>query len=137
MQINLIQNDSLKTALIRYYDINWSESGVAVLENTYRTNLRGKMPHDVQNKIRLACGDIYVKTRNSYMPTLPDQCTITLDYTLAQSVVEQLSKDESLKNDLRYLIGNESGKLNDLTATLLQLEELTVLLENITHDKIL
>ncbi|WGK65154.1 DUF6090 family protein [Croceiramulus getboli] len=136
-QINLIQNDSLKTALIRYYDVNWAESGVAVLENTYRTNLRGKMPHHIQNKIRLACGDFYVKTRNSYLVVLPEQCAIELDYTLARSVVEQLRKDESLKNDLRYLVGNEAGKLNDVNATLMQLEELTVLLEDLTHDQVL
>ncbi|PNQ72174.1 hypothetical protein C1T31_12670 [Hanstruepera neustonica] len=133
-QINLIQNDSLKTALIRYYDINWSESGVAKLENTYRKNLRGKMPDDIQSKIRLVCGDTYVKTRNSYLPKLPDDCSIDLDYVLAKSVVEELSQDESLINDLRYLIGNEAGKLNDLTATKIQLESLIVILKNINND---
>ena len=136
-QINLIKNDSLKIALIRYYDLDWSESGVANLENTYRKNLRGKMPSAIQDKIRLACGDIYVKTGNSYLSSLPKECEITLDYNLAKSVVEELRKDESLKNDLRYLIGNESGKLNDLTVTILQLEELIKLLEKINNDKIL
>ncbi|KAA2216736.1 hypothetical protein [Maribacter flavus] len=133
-QINLIQNDSIKTALIRYYDIEWSESGVAVLENTYRKNLRGKMPDDVQAKIRSACGDTYVKTGNSYFPKLPKECNIQLDHNYAKSVVEALLKDESLKNDLRYLIGNEEGKQNDLMSTMVQLENLNMLLEGINND---
>lgn len=133
-QINLIQDDFLKTALIRYYDINWSESGVAKLENTYRKNLRGKMPDDIQSLIRLKCGDIYVKTRNTYLSTLPTECHIELQYDVAKSVVEELRQDESLKNDLRYLIGNEAGKLNDLTTTKTQLEELILLLENVIND---
>ena len=133
-QINLIQNDSLKTALIRYYDIEWSESGIAKLENTYRKNLRGKMPNDIQTKIRTACGDNYVKTRNTYLPKLPKTCHIELDYNLAKTVVDELRKDDSLKHDLRYLIGNEAGKTNDLMATKVQLENLYMLLENINHD---
>ena len=133
-QINLIQNDSLKTALIRYYDVEWSESGVAILENTYRKNLRGKMPDDIQTKIRESCGDIYKKTGNSYLTKLPKKCTIQMDDNIAKSVVEELRKDESLKNDLRYLIGNEAGKANDLMTTITQLEGLSLLLENVDHD---
>jgi hypothetical protein len=133
-QINLIQNDSLKTALIRYYEVDWSESGVFQLENKYRENLRGKMPDEIQTQIRLNCGDIYVKTRNSYLMTLPDICDINLDSKIAQSVVEELRKDESLKKDLRYLIGNESGKLNDLKTVNMQLDGLNMLLEAISKD---
>ena len=48
-----------------------------------------------------------------------------------------LRNDESLKEDLRYLIGNEKGKLADITATIEQLENLISQLEKITNDKIL
>jgi len=133
-QINLIQNGNLKTALIRYYDINWSETGTFKLENKYRENLRGKMPDDIQTQIRSKCGDIFVKISNSYLMTLPDNCNINLDLKIAISVVEKLRKDESLKKDLLYLIGNEAGKLNDLTVVQVQLDNLNILLNDINNN---
>ncbi|MFT4661353.1 MAG: hypothetical protein ACI8XB_001629 [Patiriisocius sp.] len=65
------------------------------------------------------------------MMTLPDKCDINLNPKIAKAVVEELRNDESLKKDLRYLIGNEEGKLNDLSPTQLQLERLNILLEEI------
>ena len=89
------------------------------------------MPDDIQTEIRSKCGDIYVKSRNSYLLTLPSNCTVNIDSKIAEAVVEELRKDESLKKDLRYLIGNEAGKLNDLFAVKLQLDNLEILLEKI------
>lgn len=136
-QINLIQNDSLKTALIRFYEIDWTDSGVFKLENAYRANLRRKMPDTIQTEIRLKCNDIYIKIRNSFQTSLPKTCEVDIDANVAQSIVNVLRNDESLKEDLRYLIGNEKGKLADITATIEQLENLISQLENITNDKIL
>jgi len=133
-QINLIQNDILKTSLIRYYETDWSEVGVFILENKYRENLRSKMPDEIQTLIRSKCGDIFVKTSYSFLMTLPDKCEINIDPKTAKSVVEDLRNDESLKKDLRYLIGNEVGKLNDLSPIQVQLERLTLLLEEIDND---
>ena len=95
------------------------------------------MPDEIQTEIRSNCGDLYIKTRNSYLTSLPTVCEIRIDPTIAKSVVEELSKDESLKNDLRYLIGNEVGKSNDLNPIMVQLDKLILLLENINNDKIL
>ena len=133
-QINLLQNDSIKTALIRYYDTEWSESGTFTFENKYRENLRGKMPDDIQTQIRLNCGDIYLKKGHSYLISLPDKCNIDLDLNIAKSVINELRMDESLKKDLRYLIGNEEGKLNDLKPVQKQLNNLISLLEEINND---
>ena len=133
-QINLIQNDSLKTALIRYYETNWSESGVFILENKYRENLRSKMPNDIQAQIRSKCGDVYVKSNYSYLMTLPNKCDINLDPKIAKAAIDELRNDESLKKDLRYLIGNEEGKINDLSPIQVQLERLNILLEEINND---
>jgi hypothetical protein len=130
-QINLIQNDNLKTALIRYYEGDWSQTGVFELENKYRENLRSKMPNEIQTEIRLKCGDIYVKNSYSYILTLPDKCEINLDPEIAKAAVDVLANDESLKNDLRYLIGNEAGKINDLAPVRVQLDRLSMLLEDI------
>jgi hypothetical protein len=133
-QINLIQNDSLKTALIRYYDTEWSETGVFILENKYRENLRGKMPDEIQTQIRLNCGDVYLKNGYSFLISLPNECSIEIDNKIAKSVVEELRKDESLKKDLRYLIGNETGKINDLKPVQKQLNSIILLLEEINND---
>ena len=133
-QINLIQNDSLKTALIRYYDVNWSQIGVFKLKNKYRENLRGKMPDEIQAQIRLKCGDVYEKYSESYLISLPNKCNIDLDLEIAKSVVEELRKDQSLKKDLRYLISNEVGKSNDLKPIQAQINSLKNLLEEINDD---
>ena len=136
-QINLIQNDSLKTALIRYYEVDWTNAGLFELENTYRDNVRRKIPSDIQAEISSKCGDLYIKHTNAYQTYLPENCEIAIDYNLTKSVVANLIKDESLKEDLRYLIGNEKGKLNELEFSLEQLNNLLSQLEEINYDKIL
>lgn len=133
-QINLIQNEKLKTALIRYYEIDWTSSGVFNLENKYRENLRSKMPDVIQTEIRAKCNDIYIKSRNGYQTALPKNCEFSIDYNLAKSVVETLSQDESLKKDLRYLIGNETGKVNDLNIIKIQLNDLIELLQSLVLE---
>lgn len=134
-QINLIQNERLKNALIRYYGADWSQTGVFILENKYRENLRGKMPDEIQTQIRLNCGDIYIKNGFSYLISLPNKCSIELDPKIATSVVEELRNDGSLKKDLRYLIGNEMGKINDLKPVQKQLNEIIILLKEIISDQ--
>ncbi|WCO00448.1 DUF6090 family protein [Psychroserpens ponticola] len=135
-QINLIQNDRLKTALIRYYEVDWTESILFKLTNSYRKNLRGKMPDPIQTEIRSKCGDIFIKYKKGYgfEVVLPKTCEVDIDATFAQSVVDVLSKDESLKKDLRYLIGNESSKLQSINAVIVQLEDLISQLETINID---
>lgn len=134
-QINLLQNDKLKSTLMRYYETDWMETGVFKLINRYRENLRGKMPDAIQTAIRSSCGDIYTKTRDSYLTSLPTSCDPTIEATFAASVVSELRTDESLKEDLRYLIGNEMGKQVDVSTAIRQLEEVITLLEKITHGK--
>jgi hypothetical protein len=133
-QINLIQNDSLKTALIRYYEIDWTEAIIFILANKYRENLRGLMPYDIQTEIRSKCGDIYIKYENNYVISLPKTCEVIIDPNVAKSVVEVLIKDESLKKDLRYLIGNETGKLKEAKTIKELLNNLISQLENINND---
>lgn len=123
-RINLIRNDSLKTALIRYYEITWTETAMYQIPNNYRENLRSKMPDFIQTEIRSECGDRYVKLRSVYDVALPKSCVINIDSAIAQNVVRNLRKDESLKMDLRVLIGNENSKLEVIKSVKRQLEEL-------------
>jgi len=131
-QINLIQNDSLKTALMRYYEVNWTESAMFKLENKYRENLRGKMPNDIQTEIRSKCGDVFIKIRNGYEVYLQENCKVDIDTILALSVVKNLKVDGSLKKDLRYLIGNESSKIQNMNNSIEQLDGVIFQLEKET-----
>ncbi|MFC3879845.1 DUF6090 family protein [Algoriphagus namhaensis] len=130
-QINLIQNENLKTSLIRYYQVDWSDGGIFSLENPYRKNLRGKMPDGIQSEIRANCNDIYLRSDKDLLFALPENCEITIDPNYAKSVVAELRQDESLKKDLRYIIGNEAGKQNDLQTEVIKLEELKALIESL------
>ncbi|MDT0558254.1 DUF6090 family protein [Ichthyenterobacterium sp. W332] len=116
-QINLIQNETFKTAIIRYYEADWTETEVMKIPNNYRTNLRGKMPDDVQSEIRANCDDIYIKIRESIEVALPENCTISLETNYALQVVNQLKADSSLKKDLRFLIGNVEAKLKSINSS--------------------
>ncbi len=133
-QINLIQNDSLKTALIRYYEIEWPEIDVFKIPNNYRENLRGKMPNIIQTEIRTKCGDVYYKIRKGFEVALPKTCEVDIEIDVAQPVVEFLRNDESLKMDLRYLIGNENAKIKYMNSTKRQLEDLIALFENLGNN---
>jgi hypothetical protein len=128
-QINLIADDALKTAIIRYYELNWTETHWFTATNTYRINIRSKMPDYIQSEIRSNCGDIYVKIRESIEITLPKTCDIDISPEVAQPIVNLLKADEGLKNDLRFLSGNLEGELQDLFQVKEQLEELIQLFD--------
>ena len=123
-QINLVKNETFKTAIIRYYEANWTETEVTKIPNTYRTNLRGKMPDDVQSEIRAKCDDVYIKIRQSIEVALPEHCTIHLDTSYARQVVNQLKEDGSLKKDLRFLIGNVEAKLKNINSSKDELQDI-------------
>ncbi len=133
-QINLIQNNSLKTALIRYYEVDWPETSVFKLPNKYRENLRGKMPDVIQTEIRSKCGDVYIKIRKGYEVALPKTCEVDIAVNLARPVVEFLRNDESLIKDLRYLKGNEDAKILHMNSVKGQLQDLISQLENMNND---
>jgi hypothetical protein len=129
-QINLLEDDDLKTAMIRYYEIDWTETGVFKEVNNYRANIRGKMPDYIQTEIRSKCGDIYVKIRKSIEIALPKTCDINVSPAVAQPIVDLIKTDETLKKDLRFLLGNQDAKIHHLTNTNNQLQELIQLFES-------
>ncbi len=129
-QINIFQIDSLKTALIRYFELDWTKGIVLNFPNNYRENLRGKMPDFIQTEIRTKCGDVYYKIGQSIEVALPKTCEIDIEINVAQPIVESLRNDESLKRDLRFLIGNENAKIEFLNSIKSQLEDLITLFEN-------
>jgi len=128
-QINLLEDDNLKTAMIRYYEIDWTETGVFKEINNYRANIRGKMPDYIQTEIRSKCGDIYVKVRRSIEIALPKTCDINISPVVAQPILDLIKKDDTLKKDLRFLLGNQDAKIQHLTNTNKQLLELMQLFE--------
>ena len=130
-QINLLEDDNLKTAMIRYYEIDWTETGVFKEVNNYRANIRGKMPDYIQTEIRSKCGDIYVKIRKSIEIALPKTCKITVSPAVAQPIVDLIKTDDTLKKDLRFLLGNQDAKIQHLTNTNKQLQELINLFESV------
>jgi Family of unknown function (DUF6090) len=129
-QINLIQLNELKTSIIRYYEYNWAESTTLTLKNTYRDNLRSKMPDVIQDEIRSKCGDIYIKIRQTYEVALPKECQINISIELAKSIINPLKNDVDLKKDLRLTIGNIEAKINFIESIKLQLEDLIIEIEN-------
>tara|TARA_R110002073_G_scaffold108336_3_gene243417 strand:+ start:85549 stop:86352 length:804 start_codon:yes stop_codon:yes gene_type:complete len=132
--INIIQDINLRTSLIRYYEYNWTNSSILDLPSLYRGNLRSKMPDLIQNKIREECDDVYIKIRDTYEVSLPKKCSIDLPLEKAYQTAIALQKDQSLKKDLRVLIGNLEAKINYLNSLKRQLNELIVKIKPIHND---
>jgi hypothetical protein len=91
----------------------------------------------IQTEVLAKCNDIYIKSRNGYQIVLPKNCEnpkACSTYDTTKSVVGIFSQDESLKKDLRSLIGNETGKVNNLMTIKTQLNDLVELLQNLVLE---
>jgi len=110
-QINLLSNYELRTSVISFYELDWSNSIVFTIPNKYRENLRSVMPNNIQKKIRTNCGDIFIETKNSIAVELPKDCQIEIDNEVAKIALNNLLNDSELKKNLNYLIGNMDSKL--------------------------
>lgn len=130
-QLNIFNDDSLKTSIISYYNLNWSESLVFKFPDKYRDNLRSKMPNSIQEKIRTNCGDTYENVGRSTIVNLPEDCEIDIPIEISKQALESLISDTKLKEDLLYLIGNLDGKLQYLNIVKIQLENLINQIESI------
>ena len=133
-QLNIFQNDSIKTSIISYYNLDWSESLVFRFPEKYRYNLRSKMPYEIQEKIRTNCGDVYQKIRRSTTIILPKNCAIDIPIEISKPALASLLSDTKLKEDLLYLIGNQESQLAYLKIVRIQLQGLIAQIESLTHD---
>ena len=128
-QINLISNYGLRTKLISFYESDWSNSNSFTIPNTYREYLRRRMPNNIQEEIRVNCGDIPIETINSFSVKLPENCQIDLNEKEAKIVLTNLLNDAELKSNLNYLAGNMHSKLVIINAIQRRLKELKMELE--------
>jgi hypothetical protein len=130
-QINLLQNQRLRSMLINFYELDWISSVVFEIPNRYRENVRRVMPNDIQKKIRAKCGDIYVETKNSISVELPENCFVDLSNEEAELVIKNILDDEGIKGDLNFLIGNMESKLAYMEYVQKQLKGLIMALEKV------
>jgi hypothetical protein len=110
-QIGMIGDDSLRSAIITYYNYDWTNMGIIANETPFRENLRKVIPNSIQSTIRQDCGDIYVNVRKSLKAVLPEKCDLQFDQELATYTVNEIFQHESLKSDLRFKIGILDGRL--------------------------
>lgn len=106
-KIGFIENDSLRSSIISHYSYDWTTSIVFNFEDPYRENIRRELPSSIQAHIRNECGDQYVKTRVE----LPDSCDIRFEEVLSSETASNILKNEVLKSDLRYRIGNLDAQI--------------------------
>jgi hypothetical protein len=128
-QINLIRNDSLRASIISYFELDWANSLVFGLANTYRDNLRRNMPNEIQEKIRSACGDIYKPVGRTIAVYLPRDCNLNIPDDISRPILLDLINDSELKKDLRFLIGNLDANLNYMNNIIIQLKGLSAQLQ--------
>jgi hypothetical protein len=114
-QINLISNNDLRSSIISFYELDWTNSVIFDIPNNYRTRLRSLMPSEIQDRIRSNCRDVYVKTKKSIAVEIPDSCEISIPQNQAQEALVGLLKDTLLQESLNFLIGNLDSKLAYMT----------------------
>ena len=84
------------------------------------------MPNNIQEEIRINCGDIVIETKNSLSIKLPENCQIDIDKKEAKIVLTKLLNDSELKSNLNYLAGNIHSKLtmvNSIQRRLIELKK--------------
>ncbi len=110
-KIELIEDDALRTSIIGYYTYDWSNSIVFRVQDPYRENIRKEIPSPIQSRIRGECGDRYARIRNGLQVVLPQECDLSFDRLLTDKTASDILKDDSLRSDLRYRIGNLDAQL--------------------------
>ena len=106
-KIGFIENVTLRSSIISHYSYDWTTSIIFSLQDPYRENIRRELPSSIQSHIRNECGDQYVKTRVE----LPESCDISFDEELTQKTVSDILKNDLLKSDLRYHLGNLDAQI--------------------------
>lgn len=122
-QINLIKNYNLRSSIISYYELDWTNSVIFDIPNNYRVTLRSFMPSMIQKEIRNNCGDVYVQTKKSISVEIPNNCEINIPNEAAKNALSQLLANTKLKEDLNFLIGNMDSKLAYMTYIQQQLQK--------------
>ncbi|MFN2373102.1 MAG: hypothetical protein ABR545_04770 [Cyclonatronaceae bacterium] len=105
-KIELIKDDALRSSIISYYTYDWSNSIVFRVQDPYRENIRKEIPSPIQSLIRDECGDRYTRMRNTPIIVLPEVCDLSFDRELSDKTASDILKNNSLRSDLRYRIGN-------------------------------
>ena len=127
--LNLLQNYKLRRSIISFYELDWTKSVVVNISNKYRESLRSAIPTRIQENIRNQCGDIYVKTRTSISVEIPETCQVETEENLAKTTLNELLKDNELREDLNFLIGNMDSKLTYMNYVHEELKELIIQLK--------
>lgn len=105
-KIEFIEDDALRSSIIGYYTYDWSNSIVFRVQDPYRENIRKEIPSPIQSRIRGECGDRYTRIRNGLKIVLPEECDLSFDRELSDKTASDIHKKNSMRNDLRYRIGN-------------------------------
>jgi len=127
--LNLLQNYKLRRSIISFYELDWTKSVVVNISNKYRESLRSAIPTRIQENIRNQCGDIYVKTRTSISVEIPETCLVEIEANLAKTTLIELLKNNELREDLNFLIGNMDSKLTYMNYVHEELKELILQLK--------
>ena len=127
--LNLLQNYKLRRSIISFYELDWTKSVVVNISNKYRESLRSAIPTRIQENIRNQCGDIYVKTRTSISVEIPETCQVEIEANLAKTTLIELLKNNELREDLNFLIGNMDSKLTYMNYVHEELKELIIQLK--------
>lgn len=128
-KLDLIYNEDIRTSLLAYYSYSWPNSIVFTVEDHYRENIRKVIPRSVQSKIREDCGDVYTRISGTVRVTLKAGCKLEFDesgYAVANSII----KDETLKKDLLFRIGNLKSQLELIKSFQDEAQRVTQLLES-------
>lgn len=131
-KIGMIGNESLRSAIITYYNYDWANRDVIANETPYRQNIRKLIPNPIQSHIRAECGDQYTKVRKSLKALLPEQCSLQFDPELAQETVLLIFKDPSIKKDLRFKVGTVDVRVILLNSYRSELESIIRQFEEIS-----
>lgn len=127
-ELSLIPRNAVDNGLALYFNgfDGRLESSLNLRRSTYRKQVRGLIPHDVQKAIREGCSDVRVPGSTIQFRT---DCTLDLPDAKFEETAAALREDEDLRKALRVHVSTIESAYVTLKGQVSTLERVIALLE--------
>jgi hypothetical protein len=131
--VSLIRNPEARELLIGYYELNWTQTATNTLWPAYREHIRGVMPYNIQEAVKMSCGDQSKRVGRTVLTSLPETCDVDVPPQEIAEVAVMLRSEPGLHTDLTYQMSATDTKVASSLVAEAQLLELISVAEGRTE----
>lgn len=124
-QLRNIDDQTLRRHLGDVLTTDYTNVGLATMQTAYRNDVRLVIPNDIQNEIRVRCGDRLVQdAADQNIFVLPAECPLALDPAKATVAANALRMHPSLAGELALHLGTVNAYLQNVEIIEVAIEKL-------------